>query len=280
MTRLVSRRLLIFSCLVWTSSAAAEEVRWRSDYLAARKDAASTGRVLVLNFGSENCMWCTRLESDTFRDKTVAGLMNRHCVALKIDGQREAALADALRVQSYPTIVLAGPDGRIVGFQEGYVDAARFGELLRRAVDAVSKASAKAEPAAAVPDGRARQARELLTQARDDYRGQQYARCLDACEVLAATYANLPEGAEATRLAETVAGDPQALQLACDQTGEKLGAMQIVLAETWLKKGQSQQAMLCLERVMRMFPGTRQADVARAQLAQINGKAAASAGSR
>src|SRR5262249_54077379 len=48
---------------------------------------------------------------------------------------------------------------------------------------------------------RAARARELLAQAREEYRSQQYLACLNHCDALQAGYADLPEGTEAGQLA-------------------------------------------------------------------------------
>ena len=43
-----------------------------------------------------------------------------------------------LRIHSYPTVVLAAPDGKILGTIEGFQDAPRFYENLQRALAAVT----------------------------------------------------------------------------------------------------------------------------------------------
>src|SRR5438445_621142 len=48
---------------------------------------------------------------------------------------------------------------------------------------------------------RSRRARELLAQARDEFRTQQFYGCLEKCELIAANYPDLPEGLEASQLA-------------------------------------------------------------------------------
>ena len=53
--------------------------------------------------------------------------------------------------------------------------------------------------------------------------------------------------------------------------GERLSTLYLTLAETWLKKGQPQQAVFYLERIVHGFPNTRNADIARMRLAQIQG---------
>jgi tetratricopeptide (TPR) repeat protein len=120
-------------------------------------------------------------------------------------------------------------------------------------------------------NSRGRLARDLLDQARDDYRRHQYLSCLDRCENLTANYADLPEGSEASKLAAEIKDNPEWTKQACDQMGERLSLLYLTLAETWLKKGQPQQAIFYLERVVQTFPNTRNADIAQVRLAQIQG---------
>jgi hypothetical protein len=124
-----------------------------------------------------------------------------------------------------------------------------------------------------IKDGqRTRRARELLAEAREDYRTQQYLLCLHRCEVLARTFGDLPEGVEAAQLSAEIKNNPDRLRQAADMAGEQLGSLYLSLAETCLKKGQPQQAALWLERVVQTLPNTRQADAAQMRLAQIQGQ--------
>jgi thioredoxin-like negative regulator of GroEL len=121
---------------------------------------------------------------------------------------------------------------------------------------------------------RSQRARELLAEAREDYRTQQYLLCLHRCEVLTRTFGDLAEGAEAAQLAGEIKSNPERLRQAADMAGEQLGSLYLSLAETYLKKGQPQQAMLWLERVIQTLPNTRQADAAQMRLAQLQGQPA------
>ncbi len=95
--------------------------------------------------------------------------------------------------------------------------------------------------------------------------------CLDRCENLITHYADLPEGTEASKLAAEIKDNPEWTKQVCDQMGERLSLLYLTLAETWLKKGQPQQAVFYLERVVQTFPNTRNADIAQVRLAQIQG---------
>jgi thioredoxin-like negative regulator of GroEL len=359
--------LLLLAAVVLPPAASAQEIQWRTDYKKAREESAQKGLPIVLDIGTETCFWCKQLDARTFADPAVIAFLNERCVPLKIDANKQTALAEALRIQSYPTLVFAGPDGRIIGFQEGFVEAPRMKELLTHAVAAVAtpewmnqdykeasrlaqegdyakaigllrnllddgkdrpvQAKARSllqdiEQQAAARLQRARQladhgqkpdairaatelakafegtlaareaaqllavltsrpnpndpqrltrARDLLTQAKDDFRSQMYSSCLERCEVLAATYADLPEAGEAMQLLAEVKGNPEIMKVACEQVGDRLGGLYLALAESYLKKGQPQQAVYYLERVVQVFPNTKHAEAAQARLAILQG---------
>jgi hypothetical protein len=90
---------------------------------------------------------------------------------------------------------------------------------------------------------------------------------------LITNYADLNEGSEAGKLAAEIKANPEYVKQACDQMGERLTTMYLSLAETWLKKGEPQQAIFYLERIVQTFPNSRNADIAQVRLAQIQGPA-------
>src|SRR6266545_294292 len=135
---LIACLLVPFCFLFVPSLAAAQEVQWRYDYNTARKEAEQKGLPLVLDFGTENCFYCKKLDETTFREPTVARTMNEQFVPLKIDANRDPELTRQLRVERYPTLVFAGPDGKILGTMEGYQPAERFSEYLQRALASVT----------------------------------------------------------------------------------------------------------------------------------------------
>jgi hypothetical protein len=356
--------ILLPACL---SHAAAQEVTWRTDYSKARKEAIETGRPLVIDFTTENCFWCRQLETRTFTDPGVAALLSDRCVPVHIDAGHNPELIEKMNIQNYPTLVYATPEGRILGYQEGFVEAPVLRDQVQRAVNAVSapdwmnrdyedaaKAAAQKDYSRAlallkniVEDGKERlvqvkarqlmaeveqhaaerlmsakqlavrgetagalkaaddvahqfagadaareaaefagtltsrtdagdqqrkdRARELLAQAREDFRTQQYLCCLDRCEVLASQFSDLPEAAEAAQLTADIKGNTEWARAACDQLSDRLGVLYLSLADTCLKKGQPQQAEFYLQRVVQSLPNTRHAEAAQVRLSQLQG---------
>jgi thioredoxin-related protein len=360
--RLLVRGLLLQSAFfLLHASAFAQEVAWRTDYSRARQEAVEKGLPIVVDIGTENCYWCKQLDQRTFRDPGLAAYLNERTIPLRIDAQRSPAIAEALNIQSYPTIVFAAPDGRIIGVQEGFVEAAQLRQEVGRTVALVvapdwmlrdfqdaTKAVANGESAKAltllrniVEDGkerptqvkarqmiqeleqqaaarladaksqmdrskssealnrlththpgtaaardaaqlltmqtdaadnnRARRARDLLNQAKEDFRTQQFACCLDRCELLTAQFGDLSESGAAIQLEAQIKENAEWMKATCEQLGDRLGVLYLGLAETCLKNGQPQQAVFYLERVMHAFPNSRHAEAAKVKLAQLQG---------
>src|SRR5262249_26470240 len=116
----------------------AEEIAWRGDYNQARHEAVEKGLPLLLEFSTEDCFWCRKLEETTLHDAAVSRLISSKFIALKVDARRNAVLTEMLRIQSFPSLVLAGPDGKIIGRLEGYQEPERMEEQLQRVVAALA----------------------------------------------------------------------------------------------------------------------------------------------
>jgi tetratricopeptide (TPR) repeat protein len=118
---------------------------------------------------------------------------------------------------------------------------------------------------------RNKRAQELLAQAQEFYKLKDYIPCLDRIEILMASYGDLTEGQEASQISANIKSDPEWLQSACEVMGDRLGNLYLSLAESLLRKGQPDRARFYLERVVRSFPGTRQAESAQIRLGQLAG---------
>jgi tetratricopeptide (TPR) repeat protein len=358
---LVTAAVLSFA----TNTLAADPVTWRTDYNAARKEAAEKGLPVFLVIGSDDCFYCRKLEAGPFRNAAVVAQLTNNFIPLKIDASKDPNLAKALRVQLYPTMVLAGPDGKIHAFIEGYLETDRLEDQLKRAVNATTtpdwaardyeqatKALAVADYPRAVsllkgivkdtgdkPIGvkakqviddveklaasrlarakaleqrgftqeaidtlaeavktyagtqaaadaatmmtglaanpeiqeklRQRSARDLLATAREEFRTNKFYDCLQKCDQIAVAYAGLPEAKEAAALAADIKGNPERLAAVCEQMNQRTAGMYLTLAESWAKKGQLAEAIACYEKVAKLCPNTRQAEIATAQIAKL-----------
>lgn len=124
-------RILVLSALFsgLPSVALAEEVDWQSDYARVRQEAIARNQPILVKVGSTSCGWCHRLDATTFRDPVVVRKLQGRLVALKVDAARDRWLVQALKIDAFPTLIFAAPDGTILKWQEGYVSAS---ELLQQ----------------------------------------------------------------------------------------------------------------------------------------------------
>ncbi len=353
--------------LLASGATAADKVEWRSDYDAARKEATQKGKLLLLDFGTEDCVHCKRMHQTTFRDPSIMKILNDRFITLKIDANREPRLAQALRIQAYPTIVLASNDGKILTWIEGFIEVNRLADQLNRAAaqqtpdwmardyQEATKAINQGDYARAIallknivadgkdrsvqakaaevlqdiemqaagrlarakqmddkgqtleaidlltellrqyagsqaatdgaqlltrladkPDVRTRQrgrrAQELLAMAKEDLKAERYLACLDQCEILAAAYRDLPEGKEGEKLAAEIKGNPVRMARVCESMNDRLATMYMTLADSWMKKGETAKAAVCLEKVLKINPTGTAAAMAQARLTQIQNK--------
>ena len=136
---LIRWKLLLTCTLLAVASSAvhaqeAGSVKWRTDYNSARKEAEAKNLPLLIDFVRPNCPPCDKMEHYTFKDARILAALNEKFVPLRINGQEETQLAASLQINLFPTIVLAGPSGRItqtlIGFQEADVMHGHMQRLL------------------------------------------------------------------------------------------------------------------------------------------------------
>jgi thioredoxin-related protein len=130
--------LAALAVLIAASACPAQQVQWRTDYNTARREAVEKDRPLFIDFSTTNCFFCKKLDAGPFRDPALIALLNDRFIPLKLDGERETTLVQALRIQAYPTLVMAGADGKILGVIEGFLEAPRLTDHLQRALQAAS----------------------------------------------------------------------------------------------------------------------------------------------
>jgi thioredoxin-like negative regulator of GroEL len=132
--RSVKGPLVVLLFLAAVLPAKGQEINWRRDYRSAWKESKATQKPILLDFGTTPCVWCRQMDATTLRDPGVAGLINAEFIPLKVDARQEPTLTRALRIQSFPTVVLAGPDATVLVRQVGYADAGQFTWKLRDAL--------------------------------------------------------------------------------------------------------------------------------------------------
>jgi len=124
---------LVLMTALFASSVRGDELAWQPDYAQARKEAEQQNRPLFILFVSNDAPLSGSFEMQTLRDNTVIGTLNARYVLLRVEADKQPALVQALKIEKFPTVVLAGPNGRILGTKDAALDPAELLGFLRNA---------------------------------------------------------------------------------------------------------------------------------------------------
>ncbi len=247
------------------SQARAQEVRWRESYSAAYQESQRTGRPLLMKFGTEACFWCQKLEATTMRVPQVAKLINEKFIPVKIDARVEADLANAVAVQSFPTMFVLAPDRTILTRYEGYGEATEILGFLNDGLakaptpkaDLIANAAKNSkkpgpfrvtgrEPGdkldAEATAARGLRASRMLAQAQKDFAGGLFLAALERSRAIVNDFANTNEAAEAQKLINRIGGDRDRLQAISADVGAGLADLYRKLADDADRAGQTDAA--------------------------------------
>jgi thioredoxin-related protein len=134
---MITIRPLIFAAgfLFVAASCQADEIRWRATYRDAYEESVKTGKPMFMDFGSENCYWCKKLDATTLGDADVVKLVNERFIPVRIDATLEVDLVRAVAVQALPTLFVLAPDRTILNRYEGYAEASAILQFLRHGLE-------------------------------------------------------------------------------------------------------------------------------------------------
>jgi thioredoxin-related protein len=254
-----SRRLLPLLAALAVSAAPgrparADGVEWRKDYASALHEARAKGLPLVLDFGNDDCVWCDKLDAVTFRAPTVIALLNGRFIPLRVHAARYPELVRHLNIQSYPTLVVADPSGKILRAHVGFLEPGPFLAFLRRAAEPDATAAAPPAPAAPaaarvparVADGYERAGRAIAR--------SEYARAVALLKAILKEDAKDPVRAKAARLLEQL---------------EDQAAARLKRVKELEEAGQVTEAVQAARELARLFDGTAAAAEGVAMLSSL-----------
>lgn len=262
-------------------AATADPVEWRTDYVTARKEAEEKKLPLLVVVGTEQCVYCRKLEATTFVDKDVLALLAGKVVLLKVDANKDAEFARAMRVSIYPTTVIAGADGKVFAYLAGFQSADQFQEHATKAfglIAAADKEKPKANADAVLtsrgkPDAKpldpADPLKDSIDLAKAAFKAERYAEVLERAEALAAAKPGTPAAEEAVGLIAAVKADPAKLSRAGEQLDEKAAAAYFSVAEGFEQRGKLKEATAHFEKVIAVAPTGKLAERAKARVAVI-----------
>ena len=113
-----------------SAASGAAALPWESDLHKALAKAGGEKKLVMVDFYTDWCQWCRRMDQKTFSDAHVQRALGR-VVSVKLNAEKDGRAAAArYSVEGYPTIVFLNASGGEVGRIPGYLEPGPFLEEL------------------------------------------------------------------------------------------------------------------------------------------------------
>ncbi len=99
------------------------------DFIDSLEDALAAGKAnnqnVLIDFYTDWCKWCKKLDTETYRDSAVIAL-SKEIVFAKINAEVDTVNADKYSIESYPMIVVMDAEGVEIDRIGGFLPAEEF----------------------------------------------------------------------------------------------------------------------------------------------------------
>lgn len=97
-------------------------IEWLADYDQARRAGIEQQRPVFLFVTTDGCSYCEQMLDQAFQDSRVQSELRANYVPAMLKLKSSTELAKQLKITIYPTLVIIGPDGRVLDYARGYLD--------------------------------------------------------------------------------------------------------------------------------------------------------------
>jgi protein disulfide-isomerase len=145
----------IASLILGGSQQAYSQINWQSQLKTAHAQAQAEGKLLLLHFYDDNCVWCDRLEAGAFQSPEVASAIEKNFVPVKIHAGRNPTIASTFKVSRFPTDVIVTPQGQALTHTVSPQDPSRYVAMLAQSLQGPEGAANGTMVAGATPPAEA-----------------------------------------------------------------------------------------------------------------------------
>lgn len=107
----------------------AATVTWHS-YDKGLALAKAQKKKVYINFYADWCMYCKKMDKETFVSSKVAAYLNEHFIAVRVHTDKETATANKYNVRGLPANFFLTDQGDVIGNQPGFLNPEMFIQLL------------------------------------------------------------------------------------------------------------------------------------------------------
>lgn len=125
-----------------STALASDGITWYS-YEEGMALAKTNNKKVYINFHAEWCGYCHKMEKETFKDSKVISYLNQNFVPIRINSDKEKALARQYRVRGLPDNIFTTGAGENIGNQPGYLGPADFMKVMAFVYEEKYKSNSK-----------------------------------------------------------------------------------------------------------------------------------------
>ncbi|MCS7466063.1 DUF255 domain-containing protein [Stieleria sp. ICT_E10.1] len=132
--------LVVFTLTSLGAQSSQAQIAWEGKLRDAHSKAKQQGKLMLLHFYTDNCIYCDRLEAGAFRSASVSQSINQNFVPVKVHGTKNPKLAEMFKVTKYPTDVIVTTDGKALSHSVSPQQPDRYIAMLSEAQVSYAKA--------------------------------------------------------------------------------------------------------------------------------------------
>ncbi|MBU1087568.1 MAG: thioredoxin family protein [Candidatus Omnitrophica bacterium] len=121
--------LFIIGCTQPQAEILESKLNWIRDIDVAQEMAKSENKPILIDFYTEWCGWCKRLDKDTYADPQVQERLNQF-ICVKIDAEKNKDIAKQYKINGFPSTVFLKSSGQLIEVVPGYLPPKEFLKLL------------------------------------------------------------------------------------------------------------------------------------------------------
>ncbi|MGD2279281.1 MAG: thioredoxin family protein [Candidatus Omnitrophota bacterium] len=117
-------------------------INWAYDLKSALNIARQEKKPVLVDFYTDYCGWCKRMDKDTYGDRSVNRL-SAFFVCAKIDGEKHPGIVRRYGIRAYPTTLFLNEKGAVIKAVRGYVGPDRFRKIMKSVLKRYKSPSVK-----------------------------------------------------------------------------------------------------------------------------------------
>lgn len=109
----------------------AGEINWENSLRRGMITARDENKPVMVDFYTEWCGWCKKLDQDTYSNPKVQELAGKF-VCVKVDGDKDRASVSKYKINGYPTIVFLDSTGEEIDRNVGYAGPDELAKMMEK----------------------------------------------------------------------------------------------------------------------------------------------------